>query len=622
MPNPSYNRPYMRWGKNIVAIVALATAACCAEQTGTTLLPCGKGTPGSPNCNPSKSELKQAKAAYAQGLKLEQSQQTEAAFNQFDRAAQLAPYNVEYVRSREIARQQMVSAHMERGNQELLKGEESKAVAEFRSALQLDPDNQFAQERLQDATGRSAPRVAEHPTVLADAGEIRAVPNTNLASFHYRGDSKALLGEIASVYGLTATIDDSVMSRHVRFDLGTADFYTAMTAACSVAHCFWSPLSQKQVVIAGDSTENRRRFERMVLRTFYLPGASTPQALNEIANLFRSVFEMRFVTVQPQEGAVEVRAPQRALDAATRVVEALGDTTPEVLLDIHVYQISHSVMRSFGLHIPNQFNLFNIPAAALVALGGQNIQDLINQLISSGGINQANSQAISGLLAQLGSQQNSIFSQPLATFGGGLTLFGLSLDTASVTASLNESSIRSLEHATLRVSHGKDGTLKIGSRYPILNASFAPIFNTPQIAGVIQNNSFTPAFPSFNYEDLGLTLKAKPLVSANRNVSLNVELELRSLGTVSLNGVPVISSREYKGSINLADGEPAVVAGSVSRTEQRSLTGIPGFGHVPLLNKVSANNSVQNSEDELLVVITPRVISAPEQESSAVWMAK
>src|SRR5207237_476662 len=83
------------------------------------------------------------------------------------------------------------------------------------------------------------------------------------------------------------------------------------------------------------------------------------------------------------------------------------------------------------------------------------------------------------------------------------------------------------------------------------------IFNTPQIAGVIQNNSFVPPFPSFNYEDLGLTLKAKPLVTANSNVSLNVEMQVRSLGTTSLNGVPVISNREYKGSINLLDGEPA-----------------------------------------------------------------
>src|SRR5438552_8302132 len=142
-----------------------------------------------------------------------------------------------------------------------------------------------------------------------------------------------------------------------------------------------------------------------------------------------------------------------------------------------------------GLHIPNTFELFNIPAGALAALGGQNIQDLINQLIANGGINQANNTAISALLAQLQnqqSQQNSIFSQPLATFGGGKTLTGVSLDQVSAQLSLNQSSIKTLDHAMLRASQGNDATFRIGSRFPILNASFAPVFNTPAISRVLQ----------------------------------------------------------------------------------------------------------------------------------------
>src|SRR5436305_14911481 len=122
-----------------------------------------------------------------------------------------------------------------------------------------------------------------------------------------------------------------------------------------------------------------------------------------------------------------------------------------------------------GVHIPNQFNLFNIPAGALAALGGQNIQDLVNQLIASGGINQANNTAISALLAQLQGQQsqNSIFSQPLATFGGGKTLTGVSLDQLSAQLSLNESWVRTLDHASLRASQGTNATFRMGSRYPI-----------------------------------------------------------------------------------------------------------------------------------------------------------
>jgi Flp pilus assembly secretin CpaC len=254
-------------------------------------------------------------------------------------------------------------------------------------------------------------------------------------------------------------------------------------------------------------------------------------------------------------------------------------------------------------------------------LGGQNIQDLINQLISGGGINQANSTAISALLAQLQSQQNSIFSQPLATFGGGKTFMGLSLDQLTATLQMNESSVRSLEHAVLRAGEGQESTFRVGSRYPILNASFAPVFNSPAIAKVIGNQSFTAPFPSFSYEDLGLTIKAKPQVHGTSDVSLDLNVEVRSLGGAFLNGVPVLNNRQYKGTITVKEGEPAVVAGSISYTEQRSLSGIPGLGQMPGLSKITASNTQEDDEDEILLVITPHIVSGePTGPGPEIWL--
>jgi general secretion pathway protein D len=613
----------MRWGRLILAVTALTVAAFAVDEPQTVpIIPCGQGDKTTPGCNPSKKELKEAKAAYAKGMELQKDKRTDQAFEQFDTAAKLSPRNVDYVTMREMARQQLVFDHLERGNAELLNNHQIEALAEFRSALQLDPENQFAQQRLGDALGEWAPKMPATPVVLPDAGEVRVVPNQKRAEFHYRGDARGLLEQVAGTFGVTATFDDSVITRQARFDIDSVDFYTAMRAVCDVTKTFWTPLGGKQILLAADTAENRRQFDRMGLRTFYVPGVSDPKDMNDIVNMLRQLFEIRFVTPEPQNSTIVVRAPQRTLDAATQLMESLGDSRPQVMLDVNVYEISHSLMRNLGMHIPNQFQLFNIPAGALAALGGQSIQDLVNQLIAGGGINQAGSQGIAALLAQLQSQQNSIFSQPLATFGGGLTFMGLSLGTASTQLSLNESSVKSLEHAYLRASQGNQANLHVGSRYPILNASFAPIFNTPAIAQVIQNNSFQAAFPSFNYEDLGLTVKAKPLVNANLDVRLELEMQIRSLGTTSLNGVPVISNREYKGSITIMDGTQAVVAGSVSSTEQRSLSGIPGLGQVPGLNKITATNSKQEDENELLVVITPHVVSSGSQKTSELWLTK
>ena len=307
-----------------------------------------------------------------------------------------------------------------------------------------------------------------------------------------------------------------------------------MQAASAVTKSFSVALEDTVLFACADTPDNHRLYDRMGMRSFYISGGNSAQDLNELMNSLRTLFEFKFVSLNAASSTITVRGPKAPLEAATQFLGQLDSPRPEVMLDLKVFQVSHTYARNIGLHVPDTFNLFNIPAAALAALGGQNIQDLINQLIASGGINQAGNQTIAALLAQLQGQQNSIFSQPLATFGGGLTLMGLSLDQLSAALSMNESSVRQLDHVQLRASQEKDATFKLGSRYPILNASFAPIYNNPAIAQVVGNQSYAAPFPSVNYEDIGLTLKAKPLVHGNSDVALELEIQFRTLGATSV----------------------------------------------------------------------------------------
>lgn len=602
--------------------VAFAANADLTEASG--VISCGNGIPGGVNCIPSKNDLKQAHNAYARGLKFQHHQQREQALHQFDEAARLAPQDTQFLTAREMVKSQLVFDHVERGNALLSENQQTQAVAEFRAAVELDPENLFARQRLAEATLDSAPSaIGAMPALLGDSGEIRLQPGNQRATFHFTGDVRDLFTQLASAYRVTVQFDESVAAKTVRFNVGDVDFFTALKLACQVSKTMWATLDSRQLLIASDTNENHRQFDRMSLRTFILPGHSTPQELTDLVTTLRTMFDLRFISTGQSADVIEVRAPQSILEACTRLMAQLSaDERPQVMLDIRVYQINHQLTRDIGLHVPNTFNLFNIPAGALAALGGQNIQDLINQLIASGGINQAGSSGIAGLLAQLQGQQNSIFSQPLATFGGGLTFEGLSLDKLAATLSLNESWVRSLEHMTMRAAQGSDTTFHLGTRYPILNASYAPIFNSPQIAQVLGNQSYIPPFPSVSYEDLGLNLKAKPAVHANGDVSLQLELQVRSLTGQSNNGVPVISNREYKGSINLRDGEPAVVAGQVSESDQRSLSGLPALGSLPGLNNLATSNSRQKEEDELLVVITPHVLSNPEHQTPEIWLSE
>ena len=608
------------------ALVAMSFAFAGVVRAADNPVPppisCGNGLIGGINCIPTRKDLKDAEAAFKRGIKLHERDRFEEAFEQFDEAARLAPQNMQFLTARESVKAKLVFGHIERGNLLMSSDARLRAAAEFRAAMDLDPDNQFARDRFDEATRSTSatPWSSSLPGRFAESVEIHLEPTESEATFHFTGDSKTLFAQLAAAYGMKVQFDESVPQRQVTFNVDKVDFATALRLACQVSKTMWTALDTHQFLVANDDTQNHKQYDRLSLRTFLLPPKATPQETTDLVLAMRNMFDVRYINSGQTANTIELRGPRPALDACAKLLDQLAVERPQVMLDIRVFQINHQLTRNIGLHIPNSFNMFNIPAIALAGLGGQNIQDLINQLISSGGINQAGSSALSGLLAQLGGQQNSIFANPLATFGGGLTFMGLSLDKLSGTLSLNESWVRSLENLSMRAGQGTDATFHLGERFPVQNASYAPIFNSPQISQVLGNQSYIPPFPSVTYEDLGLNVKTKPTIHGDGTVTLQLELQVRSLTGQAENGVPVISNREYKGSIRLKDGEPAFVAGEISRNDTLSMSGIPGLGFIPGLNQAMVNNSKQENEDELLIAITPHVLSNFTRSTAEIWL--
>jgi len=128
----------------------------------------------------------------------------------------------------------------------------------------------------------------------------------------------------------------------------------------------WTALDTHQLLVAANTPENHKQFDRMSLLTFAVPGASTPQEATELVTSLRNICD--FQKISPgQSGTVEVRAPQATLRACTTLLQQLTGERPQVSLEIEVYQISHDLTRNIGVHIPDTFNLYNIPVAALAA---------------------------------------------------------------------------------------------------------------------------------------------------------------------------------------------------------------------------------------------------------------
>src|SRR5437763_270327 len=534
-----------------------------------------------------------------------------------DNELRLDPHNLGALTARELLRQQQIQQKISEANQDLAANQREKAIEGFRTALALDWSNAAAQEGLRSALAqREAEIGAQSKIRYLDADDIRLQPPETKQDFHFKGDSRGLLQRLWNAYGIRPLIDNSVTSKQLRFDLEGADFATATETASQITKTFYIPMSSTQALIVADNPENRKNFERLALRTFYIGDASLPQDINDVVTLLRTVFDFRYVTPAASSHQVTVRAPVAMLDAATRILNDLYSGKPQVMLEVNIYQVEETLARELGIAVPTQFSLFNVNTEARKLLAGAN-QDLLNKLISSGAINQANSASIAALLAGLAAGQNSILNQPIATFGGGITRSGAIIPGTSLHASLNTSSFRSLEHLMVRAAQGDAATIRDGTRYPILNASFAPIFNTPAISQVLGNQSFRAPFPSFSYEDLGLTLKATPAIHGSSDVSLKLEFQLRGLGATQLNGVPVITNREYNGTIGVPLGETAVLAGMVSKSEQLSLQGLPGISKLPIFGAATSVSNKQIDNAELIVTIRPHLVREAMHDAEA-----
>ena len=551
---------------------------------------------------------KQAQKQYLEAIEAIRAGAIEKGRNLLGQALQLDPTNPGALTARELLRQQDIHQKVSAANQELAANQREQAIEGFRKALALDASNAAAQEGLRSALAEREAAIGTEPKVrYRDADDIRLKPEEAKQDFHFKGDSRGLLQRLWSAYSIRPLIDNSVVSKQLKFDLEGADFATATEIASRITKTFYVPMSSTQALIVADTPENRKNFERLALRTFYISDASSPTDINDVVTLLRTVFDFRFVTPAASSNQVTVRAPGAMLDAATRILNDLYSGKPQVMLEVNIYQIEQTLARDLGIGVPTQFTLFNVNTEARNLLNGAN-QNLINQLISSGAINQANSSSIAALLAGLAAGQNSILNQPIVTFGGGITKSGVIIPPTTIHASLNESSFRSIEHLMLRAAQGDPATVRNGTRYPILNASFAPIFNTAAISQVLGNQSFQAPFPSFSYEDLGLTLKATPTIHGTQDVSLKLEFQLRGLGATQLNGVPVITNREYNGTIGVPLGETAVLAGMVSKSEQLSLQGLPGISKLPIFGAATSVRNKQIDDAELIVTIHPHLV--------------
>lgn len=577
---------------------------------------------------PNAKQSARAQDFFHKGTAALRANNSQRAMKLFAAAHRLDPANGTYVAAFEIARQQQIGELVNLAKQDQKQGHTAQAQQQLKTAASLDPDNPLVTEHALSLVTEGEPAVVEsNPMPEFSTGLVELAPSRTRATFHMRDRGQQIVKQVLVAYGITAILDDSVPDKVVRIDLTNVPFSEASTAIQLSTGTFMVPLDAEHVLVAKDTKANRTRFQRLLLETVFLPGLNEKE-MQEPVNMVKTVFGVKQVSAHPSTGAISIRAPEATLRAVNTTLARLYLDKPEIILDVRVYQVNDSRQEDLGVAFPQSLNVFNV-TSQLTSIINSN-QATIAQLIAAGLVNPGDLAGIAALLVGLGLVNGSVLNQPFALFGNGLTLSGLSFGGTTVNASLNISNTRELDHVQLRAGDSEKQSILIGSKYPIVTQSYSSGTQTPTgsaslaalIGGASQanNSAVNPLSyaPSVQYLDLGLTVKVEPHVVMGNDVQMKLQVKIASLAGASVNGSPIINNRSFTTAIQVPDGGSALIASSVSQTESKSLTGIPGLSELPGF-QWTASPTTQLMVGKLLIVISPHIVS-PTHTSVATRM--
>jgi len=139
-------------------------------------------------------------------------------------------------------------------------------------------------------------------------------------------------------------------------------------------------------------------------------------------------------------------------------------------------------------------------------------------------------------------------------------------------------------------------------------------------ASLISNPAITQTpYPGSEYEDIGIKIKATPQLHDTKEVTLQLEFEIKALAGSSINGIPVISNRTVTQTVRLKENETSLITGVLSDNEAKSITGIPGLARLPGVGYAFGTRTNSFTDDELLFLVTPRRVRSPFHESKTIY---
>jgi general secretion pathway protein D len=129
-----------------------------------------------------------------------------------------------------------------------------------------------------------------------------------------------------------------------------------------------------------------------------------------------------------------------------------------------------------------------------------------------------------------------------------------------------------------------------------------------------QSGVTTGVLNSFQYLETGILLAVTPRINSGGMVTLEINQEVsQPKAAVTGNPNPDVSTRNAKTSVVVANGESLVLGGLIRENSIMSSSGLPLLSKIPVLGALFGRQQITKDRTELLLMITPKIVSDPQQ---------
>ena len=336
---------------------------------------------------------------------------------------------------------------------------------------------------------------------------------------------------------------------------------------------FFQKVGPRTIIIANQ--DQRQKFQQLVLRTFYLSNA----APKDVAKVVQTAIPAQpgrsqtIVLTDDATNSVTIRDTEENIRLIGKLISSLDKDRAEVVMEVAIYEVNKSDLLQLGNQVGTRDQLTNFGGSqtGAVLFGNNPLTTVVGTAAS-------------------------ILNTSIPT--------GIILPAANLSAFQSKSNTKLVASTQIHAFNNEDSSARIGQRVPVQSAQIQNgLNNNPSNNG----NLFSTVI---NYEQIGLTLKFKPLVFPNQDVQVAMEIESKDIaGAQTLQ--PTFTERTIKGTARIQNNKTLLLASVAQGVESKGRQGLPLLGLIPIIGRLFTAPTRDNRQVDIVIAVTPRVIRAP-----------